>query len=696
MRHTAIYDPARDRLIIFGGYSDGPLNDTWALSLDDTPTWSELTPGSGIATRAGASAIYDPVGDRMIIFGGESSSQPTNEPFANPWQLDLSGVPTWSAINAGGVQPTGRAEHVSIYDPVGHRMIIQGGNRAGACKRDTWALPLAAGSQWQSLPDFPGFPDLEGRSRYTHSAVYDPYENRMLVFGGVRSAGSFCVGGGVLVNDVWALSLGGAVWNQIVPVRIVPPARRRHSAIFDPIASRMIVFGGVSGLPRRDTWMLSLGSRPTWVELLPPPPEPSPRSGHAVVLDPVRRRLMVFGGEDGRLRNDTWSLGLSGVPGWSLVEPAGEPPAARSGHSAIHDSPRDRILVFGGSDGTVRNDLWSLSLAATSTWTQLATAGSPPPARQWHTSIHDPVRDRMIVFGGGGDATRRNDVWVLSLAGIGVWTELSTSGLPPTGRLRHSAIYDPLGDRMLVFGGNDGADRGDAWSLSLGTSPTWSELGMTGTPPAARSGHVAAYDARFHRMIVFSGYAGTRYKNDAWALSLDAGLTWTRPTTGSLLPALRSQAAGVLDASGDRMVIFGGKATTRLNDTWALDWSGAAVAFDPLGGGESGEALADRAGADIGPLEILAHSVRPVPTRRTLEMSFLLRAPAEVTLRILDVQGREVTPPLLIAGVQGANHLTLTLASGDRPIQRGVYFYVLQSRNDPEVASARGRFVLLP
>jgi hypothetical protein len=45
----------------------------------------------------------------------------------------------------------------------------------------------------------------------------------------------------------------------------------------------------------------------------------------------------------------------------------------------------------------------------------------------YHSAIYDPVRDRMVVFGGfDGLGNLHNDVWVLSLAGAPTWSLLST------------------------------------------------------------------------------------------------------------------------------------------------------------------------------------------------------------------------------------------------------------------------------
>src|SRR5437870_593473 len=42
---AAIYDAARDRLIVFGGQNEqGQVNDVWALTLHGPVTWTEIHP----------------------------------------------------------------------------------------------------------------------------------------------------------------------------------------------------------------------------------------------------------------------------------------------------------------------------------------------------------------------------------------------------------------------------------------------------------------------------------------------------------------------------------------------------------------------------------------------------------------------------------------------------------------------------
>src|SRR5439155_4597654 len=146
------------------------------------------------------------------------------------------------------------------------------------------------------------------------------------------------------------------------------------------------------------------------------------------IADPTRDRMIVFGGSlNSTLLNDTWTLSLGETPAWTPLATSGPLPAARSGHTAIYDPVRDRMIVYGGSDGTYLGDVWALSLSGSPTWAPITPAGPAPAARQGHTAIYDPVRDRMIIFGGFAPGLS-SEAWALSLSGAPAWTLISASG----------------------------------------------------------------------------------------------------------------------------------------------------------------------------------------------------------------------------------------------------------------------------
>lgn len=262
------------------------------------------------------------------------------------------------------------------------------------------------------------------------SAVYDSTNSRMIVFGGALGRSSPCE------DDTWVLSnangaAGTPTWSSLTPVGSLPAVRWSQAAVYDPNSNRMIIFGGnncFSGF-FNDVWVLTnangLGGTPSWTQLSTLGTPPSPRANMPAVYDPTNNTLIIFGG--GGL-NDVWTLsnanGLGGTPQWTQLQPSGSLPAGRSGQSATYDVSNNRMTIFGGNNGSAPfGDVWVLSGAngidGTQAWTQLFPAGTvPAEPRDGHTAVYDPVTNNMIIFGGLIDAQEipTNDVFVLQNA----------------------------------------------------------------------------------------------------------------------------------------------------------------------------------------------------------------------------------------------------------------------------------------
>src|SRR5580765_299074 len=93
-----------------------------------------------------------------------------------------------------------------------------------------------------------------------------------------------------------------------------------------------------------------------WEEMAPPA-----RAGHVAAYDARNRRLIIFGGSvGGTIRGDVWSLSVSRNPRWERLNPLGEGPSPRVGAAAAYDPEHGRLLIQGGKDdsGIDQNDLW--------------------------------------------------------------------------------------------------------------------------------------------------------------------------------------------------------------------------------------------------------------------------------------------------------------------------------------------------
>jgi len=290
----------------------------------------------------------------------------------------------------------------------------------------------------------------------------------MVVFGG---EGAVVFG---YRDETWSFSLfDQGFWTRIATGGTPPEPRSEHSTIYDPTRDRMIVFGGFSTSSQylNDTWMLDLKTL-IWSPLVTAGPLPPVRAGHATIYDPVRDRMIVFGGKGATDLQDLWELSLSGTPTWSALAATGAPPTARSSHSMIYDPTADRLLIFGGLTGSSMIDLWELRLSGTPSWQSLSL--SPAPRIQWdHTAVYDPRGPRMLVFGGvKTTGATTNELWSLELSGVPRWVQLAPSGTRPSSRRAHTAIYDPDADRLIVLGGWPGNENSLLWSLAFDRTPT--------------------------------------------------------------------------------------------------------------------------------------------------------------------------------------------------------------------------------
>jgi Galactose oxidase, central domain/Kelch motif len=330
--------------------------------------------------------------------------------------------------------PAPRLGHSAVLDTAHNKMIVFGGytstndSPASAHFNDVWYLNSANSTNpsltWQQATVAAGpIPN----ARAGHSAVLDSVNNRMIVFGGFEGFAD------PVDNDVWVLEnangIGGTpTWTKLSPSGTPPPARSNHTAVYNPNSNRMIVFGGNNGgfgfnkVEFNDVWVLEnangLGGTPTWINfILQGTSGIATRDSHTAVYDVTNNRMIIFGGHNsftGTLYSDTWILfnaddtqptvcngvGCMSGPLNTSVFP---PPPARFGHTAFFDPSSNTMHIFGGvSAAAILNDDWSLSEAnaLSGVWTQVSPAGTPPLPRYDHTAVYNSSDHRMIIFGG--------------------------------------------------------------------------------------------------------------------------------------------------------------------------------------------------------------------------------------------------------------------------------------------------------
>ena len=308
-----------------------------------------------------------------------------------------------------------------------------------------------------------------------------------------------------------------------------------------------------------------------WVELQPTGQAPMPRANSAAIYDPVGHRFVLFGGlRSGGDYNDVWALDLNANTWANLTPSSGPAPATRWSHNAVYDPDAHQMLVWSGRHlGDFFNDIWAFDLNE-HTWQELS-ADPKPNLRYGTAAIFDPLAGQLVNFAGFTDAGRFDDTWTFDPSSS-TWNDIS-GDIRPGARCLHSASYDRLSHRMLIFGGQRGSNAlGDLWALDLATA-TWSEL-TPATGPEGRTFPASIYDRIGHRFIIFGGAeaGGGGVKNDeVWAFDLAAN-SWSLLQPGGTAPAARGGAASAYIPAENRALFFGGSATSGLfNDIWALE-----------------------------------------------------------------------------------------------------------------------------
>lgn len=233
---------------------------------------------------------------------------------------------------------------------------------------------------------------------------------------------------------------------------------------------------------------------------------PPARSGHDMAYDPVRQRVVMFGGfpDNGVRLGDTW---LWDGSNWLPQAPTASP-TARSGHRMTWDAARSTVMLFGGRiDGTsalYMNDTWTWS---GSNWTQ-AVVGTPPSAREGVALAYDPnfMGGSVILHGGLGSGGPRGETFAWNGT---TWTQLTlATGVPA--RVFHDMTYSPTLGRIVLFGGSSGGSAsatfyGDTWVFDR---TTWTQA-MPTNPPSPRNGHVMDFDPGRGKVQSIGGWDGT-------------------------------------------------------------------------------------------------------------------------------------------------------------------------------------------
>ncbi len=294
------YDAESDRVVLFGGRSEGGLvGETWTYDLNAN-AWANGTSPSGPSPRVEHAMAYDAESDMVILFGGFDGTF-----IDDTWVYDLN-IGAWTRMDPIP-RPSPRYGHALAYDFESDRILLFGGltflGGLPVLSNETWTYEVNTDT-WTKIPGA-GPPS----ARFAHAMASDPEEDKVLLFGGLT-------GGPGLIDvrfagDVWAYDFNDATWTALPTLG--PSGRAEHAMTLDGKAAKVVLFGGFAEggegptSARNDTWSHDFRTK-TWRDVSEVV-GPSPRGQSAMAYDAESYRSVLFGGKtaSGGWSDETWT-----------------------------------------------------------------------------------------------------------------------------------------------------------------------------------------------------------------------------------------------------------------------------------------------------------------------------------------------------------------------------------------------------
>ena len=387
---TVVWDPTDRELLVFGGTDTGgsaPKSDLWAYS-PASGHWSQLA--SCPSGRFGTTGAWDSVGNRLLIFGGQTGSGAIAT-FTNDVLAYSPSSNTWATLSARGAAgaPAPRSRAAGAWDASTSRMIIFGGETIDsplAVAADLWAFTPSNGA-WTLLDAGGGLEQPPARS--WASLAWDPIASVIRLFGGKNAASS-------TYSDTWE-------WNgawHFDEARAQPSGRGAAAAVWDVQHAHFLIGPGL-GLngDANDTSAYEPGLN-SWLALnvsnsniLPP------RQMTGMAWDDADGQAFLFGGRMAGVgaANDLWMLAATtnapmptatptstALPGPSPL-PTGTSTAPPNPTATVTLTPTATISPTITATATVTGTVTatatlSHTVTATATFTGTSTATGTPTA----------------------------------------------------------------------------------------------------------------------------------------------------------------------------------------------------------------------------------------------------------------------------------------------------------------------------
>jgi N-acetylneuraminic acid mutarotase len=168
------FDPVSGSFYVSHGFtSNGRFDDTWRYGVGGGG-WSDAS-ASGVRPepRCLLRTVVDPARGRLLLFGGQSNSTPY---LGDLWAFNLANR-SWQQLNVPGPSP--RNFYAMTLGGDGDYLLLHGGNAGGSASSELWLFDLTQ-DLWTLLPAVGQAPP----ARNGHDMVWLAGQNTALLFGG--------------------------------------------------------------------------------------------------------------------------------------------------------------------------------------------------------------------------------------------------------------------------------------------------------------------------------------------------------------------------------------------------------------------------------------------------------------------------------------------------------------------------------
>jgi hypothetical protein len=520
------YSSQTNKAYLFGGMEVAsataggtPMQDIWEWD-GAAGTWTERTSAGGKPSpRFGHGMAIDSAKSQAVIFGGYDMI--TGGSLNDVWYWDIvAGTWTGTAASTGATWPTQRQWSSLVSSTSASRLYLVAG-----LVNDQGSYSGMGGSY--------GYGGIGG-STGSYGGPVPPICPPGYPYCGYGSSGA--------TREVWELNPATTTWVDRSAPSNTPGPRYSHAMAADQVTGKVYVYGGQDAMGNAldDLWEWD-GDK--WVKCTADIKPPA-RWDTALAYDPARKSLIIFGGTAGTytyygtpgVLSDTWEWN-TGTRKWTQLFPAGSP-SQRSGHGMVTDSARKKIILYAGYDSSGemvypyytdpnKNDVWEWD-GASSTWTNRTPTlqVSMPTGGSYPSMVFDEGRKKLALFDniggyyGYGYGYSAGDYWEWDPEG-GAWSQRVTGESLDGGLYDATVSYDSIRRRVVVLGlamAMNSATNMSTWELDS-SGPTWFARPPAGEP-SDRSYATLAFDNQRGVVVLYGGMPYGMPTDETWEYSV--------------------------------------------------------------------------------------------------------------------------------------------------------------------------------